>query len=430
MDKKDIELNDDQMDAYRKIVKEKKNIFLTGLGGCGKTFLLQLIAKNLYSKKNIVLTSLTGVSAQILGGCTLHSYLGIGLGKASFEKLYKKILLSKFYLRRWKTLDILVIDEVSMLSIELFEKIEKLARRLRKNDKPFGEIQLIFSGDFLQLPTINDDKFCFETPLWDICIDEIVELKTTMRQKDAIFIRVLNKVRHGEIDDECRELLKSREIKYISDTGLIPTMLYATNAKVDATNEKYYSKLTGEEYVYKISFKWHQKGHNKEILENNTRFLHEISLKVGTQIMFLINDRETGQVNGSRGIVKGFADASYITETGKPKINKFPYVLFVDGKSTIITPHTLSVEIGDDLVMSYTQLPLRLSWAMTIHKSQGCTLDLLRVDIHNIFKYGQFYVALSRAKDLQGLYIRNLDFNRCYTHPKAVEFYKKLQQLE
>ena len=402
-----VRLNPEQRIVFDKISKERKNIFLTGLSGSGKSTTLKYIFKKLKNKKNIVITSLTGISALLLGGQTIHSYLGIGLGTASFDVLLKKLQSSKFYLKCWTKLEILIIDEVSMLSIDLFEKLERLARGLRRNNLPFGGIQLLLSGDFLQLPTVGSDKFCFESPIWKFCINEIIELKTTMRQKDELFINILNKVRIGKIDEECRQILKSREIEYNSDYGIIPTMLYATNAKVDEFNLEYYNKLENQEYEYDIIYTWF-KPCNKEAITNNLRFYQKLNLKVGTQVMYLVNDDPL--VNGSRGVVTNF-------------IEEYPEVLFTDGFRKIISPHTLDVEVGDEKIMSYTQIPLRLSWAMSIHKSQGSSLDLLCVDLQNIFEYGQFYVALSRARTLEGLYIRNLDFNRNYTHPKALEFY-------
>jgi ATP-dependent DNA helicase PIF1 len=308
-----------------------------------------------------------------------------------------------------RNMELLIIDEVSMLSIELFEKLERMARELRNNCVRFGGIQLIFSGDFLQLPTVGSDNFCFESKLWKICIDEVIELHTIMRQTDGQFIRVLNKVRMGEIDDECYDILKSREISYPSDNLIIPTMLYSTNAKVDSLNMEYYNQLSGEEFKYTADYTWHKRC-DKEIVQNSIRLPAEISLKIGSQVMFLVN--EMPLVNGSRGVVTKF-------------IEGYPEVLFANGYVQIITPHTLDHMIGDDIVMSYKQLPLRLAWAISIHKSQGCTLDVICVDMHNVFEYGQFYVALSRAKTLDGLYIRNLDFKRHYTNPKALEFYRK-----
>lgn len=406
----DMKLNDMQQHAFVLATEERQNIFLTGSGGVGKSVVIKKIYDTLAPRKHIGLTSLTGISASIIGGHTLHSYLGIGLGAASFEKLYKKIKESKFINYRWRQLDILIIDEISMMPIDLFEKIEKLARKVRKVPDPFGGIQLILSGDFLQIKPVGSDKYCFESLVWKQVVNTTVHLTEIIRQKDIAFSSILNKIRFGNIDNECRELLKTREIKYISNTGLIPTMLYSTNDKVDRTNAKYYNKLQGHEYTYMISFEWFVQVKDKEKYEKMAKFPFEINLRVGAQVMYLINCNDL--VNGSRGVIKSF-------------VNGFPSVLFVDGIERVISPSCFNIEDRDEVIVSYAQLPLKLAWAMTIHKSQGSTLDLVRIDFGNIFEYGQFYVAISRCKTLDGLFLRNLDFNTIMAHPKAVEFYNK-----
>ncbi len=376
------------------------------------SYLVRKIYSDLSMVKNVGLTSLTGVSALILGGKTLHSFLGIGLGTDTYKKLYKFIRLNNKIHDRWINLDVLIIDEISMLSIELFEKIEKLARELRCCERPFGGIQLLLVGDFLQLPTVGNLHFCFESAMWDICIDETILLRQIMRQKDATFTRILNKIRMGDIDDECKEIIGSREIKYISDSGLIPTMLYATNAKVNATNEKYYSLLDGPEYTYSIKYKWYRAVRQRESYINAVKMEHDLKLKIGAQVMYLINSGEL--VNGSRGVVKEF-------------IENYPVVLFNCGRRELIRPATLDIKENDNVVLSYTQLPLKLAWSSTCHKLQGATVSLIRIDFGQFFEYGQFYTALSRCESLDGLYIRNLDWAKCYPHPRAIEFYKKLK---
>ncbi len=410
------ELNEKQKEVLEEVAYNRKNIFLTGVGGVGKSFIIKHIYRYMNKIHNVGLTSLTGISATIIGGVTLHSYLGIGLGSASFEKLCKKITFSKHLLNRWKLLDLLIIDEISMLSVELFEKLEKIARYIRKNEAPFGGVQLLLCGDFLQLPVVLSNKFCFESPIWNKCINKTIVLTEVVRQKDSIFVAVLNKIRKGEIDEECKKIIGEREIKYFpGSSGLIPTMLYATNAKVDATNDRYYSALSGKEHVYEIEYEWKKNTYNKEHYENMVKFLHEVRLKVGAQVMHLINDASGELVNGSRGVVKDFVEG-------------YPIVLFTNGVERIIAPHCLDIEEGDDVVMSYSQLPLKLAWAMSYHKAQGSTLSLVRVDLKNIFEYGQFYVALSRCASLEGLYIRNLNWLKVKTHPRALEFYKSLEE--
>lgn len=403
-----------QHEAYDAIIIKKKNCFITGSGGTGKTYLIKQIKIDLETiyYKRCDITSTTGISAALIGGTTIHSLLGLRLGEDSYEKLYKMITWNKKLYNRWKAIEILVIDEVSMLSIELFEKIENLARSLRKCDDPFGGIQIILVGDFLQLRNPQHTKYLFESPIWNMVVQQTICLKKIMRQADEVFQRVLNNVRLNIIDDEVKEILKSREIKYISQNGLIPTALYSTNAKVDAINKKYYDKLEGKEYTYNIKYKYYKNIIYKDKYESKIKFEKELTLKIGCQVMYLTNNIED-LYNGSRGIITNI-------------INGLPMVLFSNNIETIISPETLGIDENDELVLSFTQIPLKLAWCMTIHKSQGSSISLLRVDLKNIFEYSQFYVGISRAVSLEGLYLRNLNFNEIKVHPKAIEFYKNL----
>jgi ATP-dependent DNA helicase PIF1 len=405
-------LNDLQQKAYDRVL-EGKNIFLTGLAGSGKSRTVKQLKTALEKKsKNTAITSLTGISANLIGGITLHSYLGIQLGTGSFKRLYDMITKNPKILARWRRLDVLIIDEVSMLSIELFEKLNKLAKAIRYNKSPFGGIQIVLTGDFCQLAPIAQDEFIFESPVWSEVIDEVIYLTEIIRQSDEIFTRVLNKVRLADIDEEVEQVLKSREIKYISKTGLIPTMIYSTNQKVYETNMKYYKKLTSEEHKYKIKYIWNKNVIYKEKYDQLVRFEPELCLKIGAQVVHLVN--QDGLFNGSRGVVKDFIDG-------------YPSVLFTSGAVRVISPTTLNVEEQDEVIMTYTQIPLKLAFAGHSWSTVGSSLDLVRIDFRNIFAYGQAYVALSRVKSLDGLYIRNLNTNLIKCHPKAKLFYKNLE---
>lgn len=410
-------LNELQQKAYDSIVFNKKNCFITGCGGVGKSHLIKRIKIDLETKYFIRcdVTSTTGVSAALINGITLHSHLGIKLGNGSYDSLYKMITTNKKLWNRWKSMEVLIIDEASMLDIELFEKIEKLARFLRKCDKPFGGIQIILVADFLQLPAVKSSKFIFESPIWDQVVQETIYLKQIMRQSDPIFQRVLNKVRMGIVDDEVKSILRSREIKYKSKDGIHPMLMYSTNAQVERANKKYYDRLDGEEHTYKISYKWFKNVVYKENYLNNLKLADEVSLKVKAQVMFLTNSYyDKGIFNGSIGIVTKF-------------INGMPLVLFNNGVEILVTPETLDVEnVERELIMSFTQLPLKLAYSASIHKLQGSTVSLARIDIKNIFECGQFYVSISRVKELDGLYLRNLNFNLIKANPKAVKFYNNL----
>lgn len=407
-----IVLNPLQQKAYEAVIN-RKNVFITGFSGVGKSFVLQKLKRDLEIKygKNTAITSLTGISANIIGGVTLHSYLGILLGTGSYKKLYKLVTENKKVYHRWRSVDVLIIDEVSMFSVELFEKLEKLARAVRCNERPFGGIQIVLTGDFMQLPPVAQDTFIFESPVWDKIIDEVIYLQDIIRQSDKTFIKILNKVRIANIDQEVIDILKSREIKYISDSGLIPTMIYSTNAQVDSTNRKYYDRLDSEEYTYKIKYKWHGPVVYKEKYLPSVRFKEELNLKVGAQVMHLVNI--CGLFNGSRGVVKKFIDG-------------YPLVHFASGITMLITETHLDIEEQDTKIMTYTQIPLKLAFAASCHSQQGSTLDLVRIDFNRFFADGQAYVALSRVKSLDGLYIRNFNENLIKCNPKAKAFYEAL----
>lgn len=412
-------LNDTQQYAYKQIVDERRNVFLTGPGGCGKSFLIREICKTVSSQLNIGITSLTAVSALMLGGKTLHSFLGIKLGLETVDKLYSRVIHQKTILRRWRKLDMLIIDEVSMLSPSLLDKLEELARLLRENDLPFGGIQLVFSGDFLQLPVVNADEFCFESLAWNQCVERVIVFDKVVRQTDQVFIRVLNKIRLGVIDDECRQVIGSRVLPLPNRDGILPTMLYSTNRQVDCMNHKCYRRLEGEEYVFKTTYDWKQQVYSKEAYTALAKFPAELKLKVGAQVMYLYNEPDGTLVNGSRGVVKGFRRVALDKQL-------YPIVQFTNNIVRIVQEHTIDIEEDENVVMAYSQLPLRLAWSSTCHKLQGATVSLLHIDFDNFFECGQFYVALSRCSSLDGLYISNLDWNRLKTNKKAIDYYTNL----
>ncbi len=407
-----IELNEMQQKAYAAALAGN-SIFITGIAGSGKSVVIQQIVRELSRKKYVALTSTTGMSANVIGGVTLHSYLGIRLGTGSVSKLHSIIKKSTKYLNRWRRVNVLIIDEISMLSRELFEKLEQLARIIRDNNAPFGGIQLIISGDFLQLKPVKSDDFCFESPVWDECIQTYVCLTESMRHDNAMFSQILNGIRLGVVDDEAKRVIESRCVKYKNINGIVPTILYATNAKVNKKNKQQYDKLVGDEMSYCTQYNWCVNVYNKEKYENNMLGPHEIKLKIGAQVMYLVNKNEL--FNGSRGVVVDFVE-------GLPQV-RFKH------STKIIDHETLSIEEGDQVILEYTQLPLKLAWSATIHKSQGTTLDLVRINFRNIFEDGQFYVALSRVRTLDGLYLKNLDWNLLKVNAKALQFYKKIALL-
>lgn len=412
----EILLNEKQNKALE-LILSGKNIFLTGMAGTGKTTVINMFRKK--TRKNIAVTSTTGTSAILIKGSTVHSYLGIGLGKGSIEFLFNKIMKWKFYRERWTKLDALVIDEISMMPPKLFEKLEALGRLIRKSIRPFGGIQLILSGDFCQLPCVNVKEFCFETPVWDRCIKDVIYLTEIIRQTDPLFQKVLNSVRFGEVPKEIEKALSDRVRKKVGKNGIRATKLFSINKNVDKVNNKELDRLSedGREFFeYQMDIVSHNRTKKDKLrkIATSSRIPEILQLCVGAQVMLTVNfDVENGLANGSMGLVTRFSQ-------------DLPVVKFSNGVEKLINYHTFEVTENEKKMATITQVPLKVSFACSIHKSQGCTLEFAEIDLSNIFEYGQAYVALSRVKSLEGLSILKYDTRKIAAHPKAVEFYKKL----
>jgi len=397
-----------------------KNILLTGPGGCGKTFLIKYFTRNYKTKFKIAVTSTTGTSALHINGSTLHSWAGIGLGSGSVGAMTTHIKKKKYLKTRWTETEILIIDEVSMLSGELLTKLNEIAKRVRRCEKPFGGLQVIFAGDFLQLPCVGSSEFCFEAPVWEEIVEECVYLKENMRQSQGAWQTCLNELRMGEISQDSYDLLENcldRELD-ITD-GIEPTILYPLNADVSEINNERLMQMAeqhGEvfEYPNTVSLYDPKQKHKIEKFVKNCPAVENLSITIGCQVMLLWNlDFDSGLVNGSRGIVLKF-------------IEDKPVVKFLNGTVRMIDYHVWELEENDRKIGSIEQIPLKLAYALSIHKSQGCTLDFVITDLQDVFEYGQVYVALSRVKKVEGLSIRGLDLNRIKAHPKAVEFYRNM----
>jgi len=415
-------LNEEQ-EAVMSEIDKKRNVFITGPGGTGKSFLIKHIKRYLEEKSKVVaVTSLTGMASLLIGegARTIHSWSGIGIGNRSVDDYFDFIRVKNKKAREaWRKTDVLIIDEISMMSDELFEKLDMLGKLLRwENSKPFGGIQILCFGDFYQLPPINT-KFVFESPLWNKTLDSIVTLDTIYRQKDPAFQKMLNEVRSGEVSDETDELLKSRLNLDYSSEEIQPTKIFSRRDMVDKINSEGLNKIEGESRLYKIVTKGKPLSDSiknaLERMDDSAQYEKELVLKVGAQVMLIANvNQELGLVNGRLGIVTEM-NALWVT------------VRFKCGYETKIDTHEWKLE--DNEHISRCQIPLILAYAITIHKCQGSTLDSAYIDIgSSIFEYGQAYVALSRVKSIDALYLHSYSRNVIKAHPKVIEYYESLYE--
>jgi ATP-dependent DNA helicase PIF1 len=448
-------LNEEQLEIFNSY-KEGSNIFLTGPGGCGKSYLIKTIVNDAKNNNiDIAVTALTGCAAVLLncGAKTLHSWAGIGLAKNSDDSIITKISLNKYKKKNWIKTKILIIDEVSMMSKRLFDLLDAIGKRIRKNAKPFGGIQIIFSGDFYQLPPVGnkDDpdssKFCFESELWDETFDYQYILDKSFRQKDDTFINILKEIRQGKIFKNSLNILnKCINKPYDPSSFIKPISLMPIKKHAESINTKSLHLLTTEPYIfnYKTIFesttdisnnnafnvmmnassnpiKKHKKYTTEQLTNeenfiiNNSLFDKTITLKVGAQVMCIANiDMDLGICNGSTGIITHFD-------------NNIPIVKFHNGIIKKVNYHNWNSDNIEGF--SISQIPLILAWAVTIHKSQGATLDIAEIDIGNsVFASGQTYVALSRLKSLDGLYLKSFNPNKIKTNKKVIQFYDRFYE--
>ena len=428
-----MQLNEEQAAALERI-KLRKNIFLTGPAGAGKSFLIRaIVGWATDTRLQIGLTAMTGCAALLLGSGakTLHSWAGIGLGRGDAQTLAGRMIRQTK--EKWKRTDVLVVDEISMMTPELLAKLDIIGRVIRCNHAPFGGIQIILCGDFFQLPPVVRGisgevmgRFAFESSHWKELNLEPVVLKRIERQADLEFQQLLNECRVGRPSEASINLLKSRQGLDWKSLTIKPTLLFSRNADVDAINEKNLYALNKplKPFEAKTSIRVSIEHRNAEIptgdtlfryierLDNDSNYAKVLTLCLGCQVMLLVNkDVDHGLVNGSRGVIVDF------------QANGLPVVQFRQGAPIPIDYHEW--ESNDSPVLFRSQIPLRVAYALTIHKSQGATLDCALIDIgKSTFECGQAYVALSRVRNIESLYVWNLDPSRIHAHSTVVQFYE------
>lgn len=387
-------------------VKSGSNVFFTGPAGSGKSHTIATIAG---TDPNVALTALTGIAAVNIGGKTIHSFAGVGLAHGTKEELMIAARSNKYMTNRWRTCRLLVIDEVSMMSDSLLEKIDWVARGCRgKMDKPFGGLQVVLVGDFLQLGAVNKDgdvKYCFQSPVWkELDLVQIL-LKTNHRQVDPVLRDGLAKLRVGVLDPEFDRLVSEPKVY---DGPIRPTMLLPTNDEVDLINKREMSKLEDHRTYESKDYEY-----VRDTLKN-IRGDKTLVLAVGAQVVHLTNIQPL--CNGSRGVVTGFDEG-------------LPIVQFVGLPKPVVVPlFTFEWRDRNKLLCTRLCLPLRVAFALTIHRAQGQTIDLLEVDCDRIFLPSQTYVAVSRARNLEGLYVKNLNPGKVWVDQRVEAFYAEFEE--
>ena len=395
-----------------RLIKKGKNIFITGHAGTGKSYILDKL-KTIVPK--LTVTSTTGIAAVNVNGQTIHSWAGVGICNKPVSSVVENILDNYTLYTQIKNCEILALDEVSMLNIQTFEYINEVLKQVRDNDEPFGGIQLIFIGDFFQLPPVEkrieqEKKYCFESDLWKELDFHSVILNQNYRQNEKDLIKALSHIRTNNLTQKDIELLKTREVKdseYLSDM----LHIFSTNEEVRRYNQQRFNLLDSVRYDFESIDTLYQ---NTNIL-SYCKVEEKISLKVGSRVMLLVNlNFETGLINGSCGTVIEINNDDIL-------------IRFDNGINEHIQRYEFEFYKNDKLIATRKQFPLSLAYAITTHKSQGMTLDRLFVDFSRFFENGQTYVALSRVKTLEGLHISNFNPQKIKVDEKIVEFYKSLK---
>ncbi|MEI6190934.1 MAG: AAA family ATPase [bacterium] len=401
------------------ILKLGHNVFLTGPAGSGKTHLLNKYIN--FLKDNYVdvgITASTGIAATHMGGTTIHSWTGMGI-KDILNKGDLEELKSRKYLRdRFERTQVLVIDEVSMLHHYRLDLIDEICRHMKNNTEPFGGMQIILCGDFFQLPPVSRmgeplAQFAYESEIWKEADFKICYLEEQHRQTDSAFLKVLNEIRGNRLSDEGMKHLRGRQNKKTFQ-GIEPTRLHTHNIDVDLINQKELERLGGQQREYQMETKGRKP--LVDLLVKSCLAPENLRLKVGAKVMFVKNNFEEGYVNGTLGKIVAFDHDG-------------PVVQLANGKNIHVKPASWMIEEEGKPKATIGQYPLRLAWAITVHKSQGMSLDAIEVDLSKSFEKGMGYVALSRVRSLDGLTLLGLNEIATQVRGEVLDFDEHLKSI-
>ena len=401
------------------ILKTGKNLFITGSAGTGKTYLLNQYIH--YLKERCIYPTIvapTGIAASHLKGQTIHSFFALGIRDTIVDNGYVEFLLEKSYLKsRFSKLKVLIIDEISMVSPEIFASMDKVLRAFKNTPEPFGGVQVVISGDFFQLPPVSREfkakRFAWQSPIWKSLELKSCYLSEKFRQDDDKLIQILDEIRTGDVSFDSQQLLESCFHNELS-SSFTPTKLYTHNVDVERINLEELNRLKGEAQTFNYTSKGSAK--NIEKIFKSALVLEEITLKEKAVVIFIKNNPEKSYHNGTTGVVIGFeGDIPIVKTTTGEKIR------------VIAEDWTLENDKGET-VATVSQIPLRLAWAITIHKSQGMTLDAVEIDLSKTFEVGQGYVALSRIKSIEGLRLLGLNEMALKVEPLTLRIDEPIQK--
>ena len=401
------------------ILKTGANVFLTGEAGAGKTHVVNRYAEYLRGRGiAYAMTASTGIAATHLRGMTIHSWSGVGVHRDIDDEGFRHLLKNRVAVKRIRSAKVLVIDEVSMLDAKTLSLVERMCRAAKGGTTlPFGGLQVVLVGDFFQLPPVSREengsretqsRFAFESSTWMALRPVVCYLSEQHRQEDSGFLEILSAIRRDEVTDAHLETVRGR----LLGEGDIPDedlpRLFTHNADVDRINMAALARLPGKARVFRMATRGSEKPLTSLI--RGCLSPEQLELKEGATVMFTKNNPDEGYVNGTIGTVTGFSSST-----------KFPTVRTRDGESITVEPADWAVEEGDEIVARIRQLPLKLAWAMTIHKSQGVSLDAAVMDLSRVFEFGQGYVALSRVRTLSGISLLGISDRAFMTHPDVRE---------
>lgn len=391
------------------ILKSGQNVFLTGEPGAGKTFTInQFIEWLRQTGRRYAITASTGIAATHIGGVTIHSWTGIRMKRRIDINSLGTLEQDRFLVERIQRPQVLIIDEISMLDANFIDMIDVILRHFRDGSRSFGGIQVVFVGDFFQLPPVTKSgptKFAFQSDAWEEANLKVCYLTEQHRQLSGPFLSILHAMRSGSITSDHKSILA--DTRNIPESEEPKTHLFTHNADVDVMNNAELGKLEGATHTYKMEI---TAVHPvvADILKKQCLSPEILDLKEGAVVMFTRNNFDKGYVNGTIGSVTGF-------DTGGA-----PIVLTKDGNRIVPEKQEWRLEENGKVKATAKQIPLRLAWAITVHKSQGMSLDEAVVDLSNCFEYGQGYVAISRVRSLEGLKLVGINDKAFLMHPKVV----------